>query len=77
MTTERATATRRFRETTEFVERALRDFGLWEDFQSRSGEERTGCLRWIDAAVGERSQEERVSQMLDCLAFGQMLPRLS
>ena len=76
MTTERATAKRRLQQTSEFVERALRDFGLWEDFESRSGKEREACLQWIDAAVGERAQEDRVSEMLDCLAFGQALPSL-
>ncbi len=74
MTTERATTNLRFRQTSEFAERAVRDFDLWDEFKSRSPEERAGCLRWIDAAVGERTQEERVSEMLDCLAFGRVLP---
>lgn len=76
MTTERATSRRRFQKTSEFVERALKDFELFDAFLSRSIEERTSCLKWIDAAVGETAQEDRVSDMLDCLAFGRELPRL-
>jgi hypothetical protein len=74
--TERAIARRRFQETTEFVDHALLDFGLKDQFESRSAEERAKCLRWVDAAVGERAQEARVSQLLDGLASGEPLRHL-
>ena len=76
MTTERATARQRLQITTEFVERALLDFELWEAFQARAQEERDACLAWVDAALGERAQEERVSEVLDCLALQRPLPGL-
>ena len=55
-------------EVTQFVERALLDFGLMEAFESRPSDERAEYLRWIGAASGERAQEVRVSRLLDDLA---------
>jgi hypothetical protein len=76
MTTERATTRERLEETKAFVERALVDFELSDAFRARSRKERESCIRWVDAALGERAQEERVSEVLDCLVFGRPLPGL-
>ena len=76
MTSERATTKERMDDTKAFVERALIDFELNEAFWARPSRERDACLRWVDAALGERAQEERVSEVLDCLAFGRALPGL-
>ena len=76
MTTDRATTRERLEATKAFVERALIDFELGDAFRARPRKERESCLRWIDAALGERAQEERVSEVLDCLAFGGPLPEL-
>ena len=58
-------------ETTQFVFRALWDFGLMDAFESLSAQEKGRLLRWIDAAPDEQAQEDRVSEALDCLAFNQ------
>ncbi|HEU0073071.1 MAG TPA: hypothetical protein VFS30_03600, partial [Dehalococcoidia bacterium] len=65
----RGTATAgRLRESRQFVERALQDFGLMETFESRSPQERARCLQWIASAAGEHDEEERVSRLLDDLS---------
>jgi hypothetical protein len=62
------------KEVVQFAVRALHDFGLFDEFKSRSPNAREECLRWIAAADGERAQECRVSQMLDELASHRPLP---
>jgi hypothetical protein len=66
---------RRFHESRQFAERALRDFGLMDAFESRPPKERERCLRWIAGAAGEREEEDRVSRVLDSLAFEKALPQ--
>ena len=44
-------------------------------FESRLPVERRECLRWVAAARGYRDEEDRVSRLLDDLAFGNPLPR--
>ena len=66
----------RFQETSGFVQRALRDFGLLDAFESQPDEDQAACMRWADAAVDDRDQEARVSQLLDFLARGLPLPFL-
>ena len=71
MTSELKDASGTLHETTQFVLRALWDFGLIDVFESLSSEEKGRLLRWIDAAPNEQAQEDRVSEALDCLAFNQ------
>jgi hypothetical protein len=71
MSNQLQTANHKLHETTQFVFRALRDFGLMDAFESLSAQEKGRLLRWIDAARSEQAQEERVSDALDCLAFNQ------
>lgn len=75
MIPQQATRNRSLDPTSSFLERALIDFELLESFYSRPWAERDACVRWIDAALDERAQEEQVSQVLDSLAFGWPLPR--
>jgi hypothetical protein len=63
----------RLQATTEFVRRALRDFGLMEAFENRQILEQAVCLDWVNATDDERLQEDRVSRILDCLAAGASL----
>jgi hypothetical protein len=67
---EMGTSTGRLQATTEFVRRALRDFGLMEAFEARPILEQAICLDWVNATDDERVQEDRVSWTLDCLAAG-------
>ena len=60
----------RLQETSGFVQRALRDFGLLEAFEAHTDEDQAACVRWVDAAIDDRDQEARVSQLLDFLAHG-------
>jgi hypothetical protein len=58
-----------------FVERALLDFGLMDEFEARTRGERDECMRWIEAATSERAQEARVTRLLDDLALRRPLAR--
>lgn len=58
----------------EFVERALIDFDLLDAFLARDEEEREAFERWFEGAESSRAEEERVSQLLDCLDAGLQLP---
>ena len=62
--------TDRIDETRRFVERALLDFGLLDEFEHQSVLKRTECLRWIADASDRSEEEDRVSRLLDALASG-------
>ena len=66
-------ATRQIDETRNFVDRALRDFGLLEAFECRPPRERAECLRWIAASSDSCEEEDRVSCLLDALSAGDPL----
>jgi DNA-binding MarR family transcriptional regulator len=74
---ESGTAADRPCQSSQFVERALRDFGLLDTFESRTPEEREGCLQWIADAAGEREEERRVSRLVDDLLNSRALPIVS
>jgi pyridoxamine 5'-phosphate oxidase family protein len=63
-------ATRQIDETRNFVDRALRDFGLLEAFECRPPRERAECLRWIAASSDSCEEEDRVSCLLRCARGG-------
>ncbi|MPZ50853.1 MAG: hypothetical protein GEU75_16405 [Dehalococcoidia bacterium] len=59
--------------TRDFVERALLDFGLQAEFQSRQLREQDECLSWIAGSPDNCEEENRVSYLLDALAHGDPL----
>ena len=65
----------RLDQSRQFVERALRDFGLTDAFESRPQMERERCLRWVATADGEREEERRVSRVLNDLSLDRALPK--
>jgi hypothetical protein len=66
----------RFEEAKMFVERALIDFALLDEFETRPATERTASLRWIAEACDDETEEDRVSQLLDALDAGTPLGHL-
>jgi hypothetical protein len=69
-------SSQRFEEATLFVERALIDFALLDEFESRPAADRQALLQWIAAARDEEAEEDRVSRLLDALDAGTPLGRL-
>jgi hypothetical protein len=57
-----------------FAERALLDFGLFDEFKRRSSKERRQSLNWLAGARSSKEEEDRVSRLLDALWFGKALP---
>ena len=74
VTSKENTSTSRLEESRQFVERALRDFGQEEAFQSRTPLEREPCLQWIGQAAGEDEEERRVSRLVNDLSYNGPLP---
>jgi hypothetical protein len=60
-------------ETRGFVEQALLDFGLQEEFKARPLREQHECLSWIAGSPDSSEEENRVSYLLDALASGDSL----
>jgi DNA-binding MarR family transcriptional regulator len=74
---ERGTAAGRLKQSGQFVDRALRDFGVLDAFESRTPREREGCLQWVAEAAEEREEERRVSRLVDDLSNNRALPIIS
>jgi hypothetical protein len=56
--------------------RALENFQLMDAFERRPEDERHDCLRWLEAAASAETRRDRIAWLLDCLAFGNVLPGL-
>lgn len=70
-------AGRHYGESARFLERALIDFGLWEEFEARQLIEQVECLSWVAEACDSDDEEQRVTRVLDDLMHGHPLPSQS